>query len=157
MAATLVQSDPELHRLLDEIRRDFSDVVRGDAVTLHETLAIDHWGSEVERRKARELDTDKHWGEVRDGWIQKFDGVGGLCFLDDPGFRYYLPAYLSYWLRTDHAPFPLTGLIVGRRKWRYRLFTAAQRRTIGRVISFIHHRTARKRLPTPGPLTRGEG
>jgi hypothetical protein len=86
MASTLEQSDPELHLLLDEIRRDFSDVVRGDAVTLHETLAIDHWGSEVERRKARELDTDNHWWEVRDEWIQEFDGVGGFAFSMIRGF-----------------------------------------------------------------------
>lgn len=92
--------------LLAEIRRVFATVERGGGVTLHETSVLDDYGhgAETARREARQKDTDQHWWEVRDEWIETFGGTGGLSFLDDEGFRYYLPAYMSYWLRTGNEP-----------------------------------------------------
>jgi hypothetical protein len=105
---------------------------------LHETRVIDMYGSADERRHARMQDTDNHWWEVRDDWIEQFDGVGGLSFLDDLGFRYYLPAYMSYWLRTGNEPNCLGYFIAGSRRHRYRLFTDAQRQAIARFVQFVH-------------------
>ena len=84
-------NDPEARELLARIRRDFGEILRGHGVSLHETWVIDRYGSMRERKKARKLDTDQHWWEVRDEWIEEFGGVGGLSFLDDKGFTYYLP------------------------------------------------------------------
>lgn len=130
-------SDPEARELLARIRRDFGEILRGHGVSLHETLVIDHYGSMRERKKARKLDTDQYWWEVRDEWIEEFGGVGGLAFLDDRGFAYYLPAYMSYWLRTGDEPNCLSRYIAGRRAHRLRLFTAAQRETIAAFVSFV--------------------
>ena len=94
--------------MLAEIRRVFTTVERGAGVTLHETPVIDSYGSEAARSEARQRDTDQHWWEVRDEWIETNCGIGGLSFLDDEGFRYYLPAYMSYWLRTGEEPCSLS-------------------------------------------------
>jgi hypothetical protein len=131
-------NDPEARELLARIRRDFGEILRGHGVSLHETWVIDRYGSMRERKKARKLDTDQHWWEVRDEWIEEFGGVGGLSFLDDKGFTYYLPAYMSYWLRTGQEPNCLSFYIAGRRKHRYKLFTAAQRETIAAFVSFVN-------------------
>ncbi len=96
--------------MLAEIRRVFATVERGGGVTLHETRVLDGpgHGAETARREARLQDTDQHWWEVRDEWIETICGIGGLSFLDDEGFRYYLPAYMSYWLRTGQEPCSLS-------------------------------------------------
>lgn len=90
--------------ILEEIKRVFGDIRRGTGVTLHETGVIDDHGSDEEREQARRKDTDKHWWEVPDEWIEQ---NVGLSFLDDAGFRYYLPAYMSYWIRTGNEPWGL--------------------------------------------------
>ncbi len=114
-----------------------SEVRRGDGVSLHETEIIDSYGSMRERKKALKLDTDQHWWEVKDEWIEGFGGVGGPSFLDDKGFTYYLPAYMSYWLRTGQEQNCLSFYITGPRKYRYKIFTAAQRETIAAFVSFV--------------------
>src|SRR5688500_16982415 len=88
---------PTVHaQLIGEIRKVFSKLDRKGGVSLHETYVIDGYGTKREREKARMKDTDVHWWEVRDEWIEEFGGVGGLSFLDEIGFRYYLPAYMDY-------------------------------------------------------------
>lgn len=128
---------PEARQILDEIRRNFAEVSRDNAVTLHETQVIDRYGSMTERQTARKLDTDTHWFEVRDEWIESVTGIGGLSFLNDEGFRYYLPAYMSYWLRTGREPDCLGCYISGRGCQRFHLFDPAQRQTIARFVKFV--------------------
>jgi len=128
----------EARKILEAIRRDFDEVRPEGAITLHETLELDGYGSVRAGLAARKRDTDKHWWEVRDEWIEEVNGVGGLSFLNDEGFRYYLPAYMSYWLRTGYETGSLRYFIAGSRKYRYRLFNAAQRVTIARFVKFVH-------------------
>jgi hypothetical protein len=130
-------NDPEARELLARIRRDFGAILRGHGVSLHETEVIDFYGSTRDRQKVRKMDTDRYWWEVKDEWIEKFGGVGGLAFLDDRGFAYYLPAYMSYWLRTGEEPNCLSYYIAGPRAHRLSLFTAAQRETIAAFVSFV--------------------
>lgn len=130
----------EARKILEAIRRDFDEVRPECAITLHETLELDRCGAVQAGLAARKLDTDKHWWEVRDEWLGEVNGVGGLSFLNDAGFRYYLPAYMSYWLRTGYEPGCLRYFIAGSRKYRYRLFNAAQRVTIARFVKFVHRR-----------------
>ena len=146
-------SAPEARELLKRIRRDFGEILRGHGVSLHETLVIDHYGTMRDRQKARKMDTDRYWWEVKDEWIEKFGGVGGLAFLDDRGFAYYLPAYMSYWLRTGEEPNCLSNYIAGPRAHRLNLFNATQRETIAAFVSFVC-RPAKgklKRLPPCPP------
>lgn len=52
---------------------------------------IDDYGSEAERREARESDTEKNWEALaEDPHWHPGPGVGGFTFLGAVGFRYYL-------------------------------------------------------------------
>lgn len=85
------------NRLLDQIEITFRHVSRGSGVTLHEARVIDNYGTPQEQTEARLLDTDTHWSQVD---VISID-LAGACigFLDDIGFRYYVPAYMSATLR----------------------------------------------------------
>ena len=127
----------EARSLLDEIRQVFKDVRRGDGVSLHETEIIDMYGSDGERRAARRKDTDQRLWQVQDEWIEKFGGVGGLSFFDEAGFCYYLPAYMSYFLRKQREPNSLT-FHLSRSRWDFDLlFSPAQKVTIARFLEFV--------------------
>ena len=132
---------------LDEIRKVFGDVQRGDGVTLHETEVIDMYGSQDARRQARGLDADCHWWEVRDEWIEQFGGVGGLSFLDDAGFHYYLPAYMSYWLRIGDEPNNLAFHLTDPKFRDFeKIFRPAEKKIIARFLVQVGGQTARKAL-----------
>lgn len=89
-AATLVQ------QLLSKA---FQEVNRIGGVSLHQTEVRDYYGSAEELQAASLLDTDHHWAEVQDSWIEVFSSSGGLCFFDPIGLRYYLPAYMDWYIR----------------------------------------------------------
>jgi hypothetical protein len=97
------------------------------------------YGSDAERQAARKKDTDQRWWEVRDEWIESFSGIGGLSFLDEAGFRYYLPAYMSYFLRKREEPNSLTFHLCKDRRNYDALFSTGQNATIGRFLDFVCH------------------
>lgn len=88
-------SDPERDTLIVEIYESFRDVTRTGGVSWSESVAIDNYGSEEARLRARQSDQETHWSQlVSDHRWQPGPGgaVGGFVFLDPIGFRYYLPA-----------------------------------------------------------------
>ena len=80
--------------LIDLIKDAFKDVTREGGVSWHECEVIDNYGSDAERALARTRDTDRHWTELLSTEAFYPSGIGGFCFLDPIGFRYYLPAAL---------------------------------------------------------------
>jgi len=124
--------------MLEEIGRVFRGVKRGQGITLHETEVMDHYGSKEQRQAARRKDTDQDWREVRDEWIEEFGGVGGLTFLDAEGFRYYLPAYMSYWVRKGEEPNDLAYQLQGIDRWPFQeLFRPQEKATIARFLEYV--------------------
>jgi hypothetical protein len=89
--------DVDLCAVLGEIELAFKKVRRGTGVTLHEAEVIDDHGSDAHRAKARTQDTEKRWQDVPDRDIENHYSV--LSFMDAEGFRYYIPAYMSWTLR----------------------------------------------------------
>ncbi len=83
--------------LIEEITAAFANVSREDGVTLHEATVIDDYGSLEERAEARKRDAEDKWQDVPDEDIRRTDAV--LNFLDEKGFRYYIPAYMVWYLR----------------------------------------------------------
>ena len=83
--------------VIAEIAVAFAGVARGDGVTLHEADVIDYYGTEEQRRAARALDTEASWPEVPDADIERYYTI--LSFLDLTGYRYYIPAYMTWALR----------------------------------------------------------
>ncbi len=83
--------------LIAEITAAFDGVPREDGTTLHEAEAMDDWKSPNEQRAARRLDLEARWQDVPDDDI--FVCCSALSFLNETGFRYYIPAFMVYGLK----------------------------------------------------------
>lgn len=78
--------------LVEDIRAAFSDVSRKGGTSLAEVEPLDAGANELQCKRIRAQQRDKHWSEVD---LRKHDPSGvGMCFLDPIGFRYHLPAYM---------------------------------------------------------------
>ena len=83
--------------LLVLIETAFDGVTRDDGMTFHEALVISDYGSQEEFIAAGELDTETRWQDVPDSDLSTDTSI--YCFLDPKGFRYYLPASMSWAVR----------------------------------------------------------
>lgn len=88
--------------LIAEITVAFDGVSRQDGVSLRESQVIDDYGSNEERAQARAQDTQARWQDVPDEDIGWSDAV--LNFLDAKGFRYYIPAFIVWYLKYVDIP-----------------------------------------------------
>jgi len=142
--------------LIEQIKSAFSGVTRSGGISLREARVIDDYGTEEERAKARSLETDSHWSEVD---VEGLD-PGGSClnFIDPIGYRYYVPAYMSYaltnaypdalgdpWVDSncfDHLIYSLNATIrhdpdrIAYQRKRYSLFTTKECTSIARFLAF---------------------
>jgi len=131
--------------LIKEITTAFDGVKREDGVTLHEAMVIDGYGSLAARAEARKKDTEERWQDVPDKDIHDSDGV--LSFLDEKGLRYYIPAYLIWYLNNidqtstgycsntfDSIIFHLT--YQGEAFKRFELLNQRQRQAIAHFLTF---------------------
>lgn len=86
--------------LITEIFEAFRGVTRQDGVSWSEADVIDGYGSEQERRAARESDRDSTWQSLVDdpNWDPDTEG-SRYSFLDAVGFRYYLAPSMVRMLR----------------------------------------------------------
>ncbi|MEM8502064.1 MAG: DUF6714 family protein [Cyanobacteria bacterium P01_D01_bin.1] len=131
--------------LIQEITAAFDGVAREDGVTLHEATVLDDYGGPEERAKARAQDTEKRWQEVPERDIRCEDAV--LSFLDAKGFRYYIPAYMIWYLRHidgegiarssmtfDSVVFHLTHPIETGKYGKFEMLTTEQSRAIAHFL-----------------------
>lgn len=94
--------------VLREIEIAFDGVSREGGVSLHEADVIDNHGTPAERDAARALDTETRWQDVPLGDIRKYYWI--LSFLDPIGYRYYLPAYMTWSLQNLASPRDTTSI-----------------------------------------------
>jgi hypothetical protein len=137
--------------LVAEISTAFDGVSRKGGTTLHEAEAMDDWKSPEEQRAARRLDPETRWQEVPDADI--YACCSALSFLNEEGFRYYLPAFMVYSLRhwgddwngilnaceyhlLHEAPKSLRQSDPANIAGKYQL-TAAQSKAVARFLRFI--------------------
>ena len=88
--------------VLMQIQSAFAGVVRGQGTSLYASTQIDnHLLPEdiVETAEACELDPGTNWEEIPGSWLTRFGANGGFCFMNPEGFRYYLPACMSLYVR----------------------------------------------------------
>lgn len=85
----------ELH-LIEAIKSAFAQVGPGE-ITLHEAEVIDSHANMEERSQARRLDYEASWWEVPDEAIEACPNA--LPHLDPEGWRFYIPAYMTWALR----------------------------------------------------------
>ncbi|MBI1324200.1 hypothetical protein GC170_13590 [bacterium] len=87
-------SDSSIVNTMRAIEEAFAGVSLGDGISLREADVIDDYGSESERAAARAQDEIHDWRNIPDEFIEKFPDV--LCFMDDAGLRFHLPAYMRF-------------------------------------------------------------
>jgi len=80
--------------LLALIEDAFIGVNRDDGITLHQAVVIDDYGTDREFIAAKIRDTEVRWQDIPDVDIATNPSI--FSFLDAKGFRYYLPAYMSW-------------------------------------------------------------
>ena len=130
------------------IEAAFDGVSRHGGVSLHEADVIDNYGTPAEREDARALDTETRWQDVAAGDIRTYYWI--LPFLDPIGYRYYLPAYMSWSLRNHAGPrdatsaeftvFSLVKSEAKREEWeldRFKMFNVQQARAIRRFLEYM--------------------
>jgi hypothetical protein len=131
--------------ILAEIEAAFRSASRRGGVSWNETGAIDDYGSEQYRAAARAVDKDTHWTEVAadPNWNPEEQHWGGFSFLDQVGFRYYLPAYIVRALRTrlSYDLFLTIEYGWGQPDWppeqnNFGLFDARQLRAVAAFVRF---------------------
>ena len=79
-----------------QIGDGFGSVSLGNGVSLHEVDVIDDYGNEDQRAAPREADQLTDWQRIPDEDIENH--ASGLCFMDDEGLRFHLPAYMRFTL-----------------------------------------------------------
>jgi hypothetical protein len=137
-----------IETVIEAIREAFADVQSG-GITVHEAEVIDSYGSDEERKEARQLDTESSWDQVPDQDIEEC--TKALCYLDPEGWRYYIPAYMTWTLRhfrTSNSivsdftiyTFDPSGSHTGLREYklaRYQMLNDAQSRAVCRFLQYM--------------------
>ena len=134
--------------LIELIRMTFRGVSRHGGVSLHETEVIDNYGTDEERLAARKKDRDGRWQDVPHEDLAEVCGIGGISFFDPIGWRYYLPAYMT-WILAGGAEsdscasdFLFYSLIISRKSRGYDLprfesLDLAQKQTVKAFLEFV--------------------
>ena len=81
-------------QLIREIETAFDGVSREGGISLHQAQALDECRHEDEVAQAGTLDTETRWQDVPKSDLCKMDVA--MCFMDDIGLKYYLPAFMVY-------------------------------------------------------------
>lgn len=83
----------------DLIQSTFSSIPRPSRVTKRVAIALDDkWYPNGKRcQELYALDLEQRWHDLTDAEIEEFCSI--LPWLDDEGFRFYLPAFMDYALR----------------------------------------------------------
>ncbi len=90
-------NDSSIENAILAIEESFVGVRLGDGISLREADVIDDYGSESERAEARASDEKEDWRRIPDELIERYPDV--LCFMDEAGLRFHLPAFMRFTLR----------------------------------------------------------
>lgn len=90
----------EAAKVVAVIRKAFGGVPRG-RLTLHEAEAIAFYAYKSEQALARKRDRERRWEEVPDSSLEEC--AAALTFLDPVSWRYYLPAYMVWFLGSSRS------------------------------------------------------
>jgi hypothetical protein len=80
--------------LLNLVQRAFEGIELGNGISLRETDVIDNYGGEKARKAAKLQDERRNWTAIPYEDIARYHWA--YSWLDAEGFRYYLPAVMSW-------------------------------------------------------------
>jgi hypothetical protein len=96
--------NPCVEKTIELVFETFRGVTREGGVSWSESFVLDDYGSEEECHEARLQDNEPGWEALaNDPDWDPFSGIGGFCFLDIIGFRYYLPAAMIKVLKGESS------------------------------------------------------
>lgn len=127
-------------RVESAIRQAFQNVSREGGFSWSQAEVIDGNGDDVAMRAALSKDTERSWEELVDdpAW-DDIGGVGGFCFLDPIGFRYYLaPAMIRHVLGRSGSTLEFTLTIWDKHQRRQvSQLTPDQNKAVAKFIRFM--------------------
>jgi hypothetical protein len=80
----------ERNQVIEDIEAAFGDVSLGDGIGIHEAIVIDYCVSDNKRDRARKKDIRDNWSRIPEELIGTH--YQALCFMDEKGLRFHLPA-----------------------------------------------------------------
>ena len=98
----------EAGALLKNIMQSFSGVTLGDGISFNMAKYLECLGDDQKRQKAldyqkqSEKDERELWFTLKDELIESNPSI--LCYTDLKGFKFYLPAYMTYSLVNGQCP-----------------------------------------------------
>lgn len=130
----------EQREVEQDIREAFRGVSRRGGTSWSESVAVDRYGSDLEREQARANDTESCWEELVDApsWNHE-RGLGGFNFLDSVGFRYYIAPALIRCVREGGGEFTSYALTVdcGFKQRLVSLINPRQAAAVARAIRLL--------------------
>lgn len=141
-------SNSNVKKIIDHIQAAFCNVRLEGGVSLHEAEVIDAYGTDAERSAARKKDNvDAPWQDVPPNDIENHGSI--LSFVDSKGFRYYLPAFMTWTLRNfrrsncmsiDSTIYALDlSTDTGIRKWQLERFSLLNQAQAKAIYEFLTH------------------
>ncbi len=100
--------------IVEKIHGAFNGAARGQGTTLHQATVMDDWGGNEDQEKARVLDGGTRWQDVLDSTISDHRYLG---YLNEEGYRYYLPAVMLWAIKHrdfEHAYHSLLPVVAPR-------------------------------------------
>lgn len=144
------QSYNQKSYLIDKITKAFKDVVLEDGVSLHETIKIDNYWADDALEALIQKDERKDWQKlVNDPELKAICGIGGICFYDEKGLKFHLPAYMCLAINAPEAEvthsliFALIKLDDYQKK-RLSILNVYQRRAVKAFLQYYRHNTGWK-------------
>ena len=132
-------------QLIKEIEKAFDNVCQPEKITLHVAEAHDDYDYNDEKYK--HLDVRGRWQDVPKEHIEKCQMA--LNYVDNVGMRYYLPAYMVWYLNkldsgeidSDHALYALNSYSDNKKMSKYfqeifSLFTHEQLRACAHFVKY---------------------
>lgn len=92
---------PDKAQLLVAIEQAFKDVRLEDGTSLNMTEYNDSGGSCRRYLERAKFDERDDWSRIDDATLEQFKVT--FCFTDLKGFRFYMPAYMSYAVRNHEV------------------------------------------------------
>jgi hypothetical protein len=131
--------DAAKNTVLRAISSAFDGVTFGMGLTLHQARALDNYCHPSEVQAAKEQDPETSWQDVSDEKLLKVHDAH--FFLDAAGFRFYLPAYMTWSLqgarRKGHSAFDQTVEMLQPPNERFAVLDYAQASAVCAYLKYV--------------------
>lgn len=85
------------NEIIKDIDAAFAGISLEDGIGILEAIAIDYCVSDKKREQARKNDVREDWHLLSEEVIGRH--YQAMCFMDEKGLRFHLPAYMTFALR----------------------------------------------------------